>query len=225
VPFVRFDQQVKCLNHSTKSKFIPIESIPVARRKGKQATHQHARSAPPRPVAHGPSVQTFFRFKILDVHTRTLIQRTTLAMLPALQQRDGSKIALIQAADSVVALLDVLPLATGIAETIWDQQMRRFGDEALPLMAQRLRAAAAIQDQSIRSIVYEKLIANLRWRGERGATVLQEVFATLDDYGGRLACVALGRLGAQPSADLMWEFYQHVVGNRRETYRSARCEG
>jgi hypothetical protein len=61
------------------------------------------------------------------------MQRTTLAMLPALQQRDGSKIALIQAADSVVAVLDVLPLASGIAETIWDQQMRRFGDEEVLL--------------------------------------------------------------------------------------------
>jgi len=190
----------------------------MTRRKGKQAAHQHVRSAPPRPVAHGPSVQTYFRFKIFDVQTRTLMQRTTLAMLPALRQRDGPKIALIQAADSVVALLDVLPLASGIAETIWDQQMRRFGDAALPLLAQRLRAAAAIQDQSIRSIVYEKLIANLRWRGERGAIVLQEVFATLDDYGGSLACVALGRLGAQSSVDLLWEFYQHVAGNQRETY-------
>jgi|RhiMethySRZTD1v2_1073278.scaffolds.fasta_scaffold2162459_1 hypothetical protein len=61
------------------------------------------------------------------------MQRTTLAMLPALQQRDGPKIALIQAADSVVAVLDVLPLASGIAETIWDQQMRRFGDEEVLL--------------------------------------------------------------------------------------------
>jgi hypothetical protein len=72
-------------------------------------------------------VQTYFRFTIFDAATRALMQRTALAMLPALQHRDGPKIALIQAADSVTAVLDLLPLATGIAETIWDQRMRRFG--------------------------------------------------------------------------------------------------
>jgi hypothetical protein len=190
----------------------------MARRKGKPSAHQQARSAPPSPVAHAPAVQTLFRFKIYDIQTRTLIQQTTTAILPALQQRDGPRIALIQAADSAATVLDTLPLATGIAETFWDRQMRRFGDEALPLMAQRLCTAAAIQDQTIRGLVYEKLVANLRWRGERGATVLLEVFATLDDYGRSLACVALGRMGVESSVDLLWEFYQRVAGNQRETY-------
>ena len=100
------------------------------------------------------------------------MQRTTPAILPALQHRDGPKIALIQATDNVTARLDLLPLATGLAEMIWDQRMRRFGDEALPLIAQRLWAAAAMANQQIRGVVCEKLIANLRWRGEQGAIVL-----------------------------------------------------
>ncbi|HEY3228991.1 MAG TPA: hypothetical protein VGJ87_07200 [Roseiflexaceae bacterium] len=125
----------------------------MAKRKGKQSTHKHGRSTQQRSAARAPAVQTYFRFTVFDAATRTLVQPTAMAMLPALQDRDGPKIALIQAADRVVAVLDLLPLATGIAETIWDQRMRRFGDEALPLMAQRLRAAATIQDQPICSVV------------------------------------------------------------------------
>ena len=93
----------------------------MAKRKGKQSAHQHGRSTQQRSAACGPAVQTYFRFTISDAATRTLVQPTAMAMLPGLQHSDGPTIALIQAADRVVAVLNVLPLATGIAETIWDQ--------------------------------------------------------------------------------------------------------
>ncbi len=45
--------------------------------------------------------------------------------------------------------------------------------------ARCLHTAAAIRDQAIHSVVYEKLIANLRWRGEEGATVLPQPWGNL----------------------------------------------
>jgi hypothetical protein len=166
----------------------------------------------------GPSVQTFFRFKLFDSRTRAMIQSTVRTLLPALQKRDGPKIALIRTADTAAAVLDLLPLATGAAEVIWDQQLSRFGDEAIPLMVQRLRNIATVIDQQIRSLAYEKLIANLRWRAEAGAAALREVFPSLDDYGGSLACVALGRLGDRDSIETMWAFFKKVRWNQRETF-------
>ena len=100
----------------------------------------------------------------------------------------------------------------------WDQQLSRFGDEAIPLMVQRLRTIAALSDEHIRSLAYEKLIANLRWRGSSGAAALREVFASLDDYGGSLACVALGRLGDRDSIETLWAFFEQVRWNERETF-------
>jgi hypothetical protein len=67
-------------------------------------------------------------------------------------------------------------------------------------------------------MTFEKLIAELRWRGDAGATVLMERFDDLNDYGRSLACVALGLLGAQASADKIWTFYQRAERNQSETY-------
>lgn len=44
-----------------------------------------------------------------------------------------------------------------------------------------------------------------------------ERFDDLDDYGQSLACVVLGLLGAQDSADRMWAFYEKVKRDRRRT--------
>ena len=45
-----------------------------------------------------------------------------------------------------------------------------------------------------------------------------ERFNDLNSYGRGLACVVLGLLGAQSSADLMWLFYRRAVHNLRESY-------
>jgi hypothetical protein len=191
----------------------------MARRHSKQRDRSSGQKRrQPQDNWRGPSVQTFLRFKVFDNRTRALIQSTIRTLLPALQSGDGHKIALIRAADTVAAVLDLLPLATGAAEVIWDQQLSRFGDEAIPLIVQRLRNIATVSDEHIRSLAYEKLIANLRWRAEPGAAALREVFASLDDYGASLACVALGRLGDRNSIETMWAFFKKVRWNARETF-------
>jgi hypothetical protein len=191
----------------------------MPKRHSKQRDHGSGQKrGKPQDTWRGPSVQTFFRFKLFDNRTRALIQSTIQTLYPRLQSRDGSKIALIRTADTVPAVLDLLPLATGIGEVIWDQQLSRFGDEAIPLILQRLRNIAAISDEHIRSLAYEKLIANLRWRGEAGAAALREVFASLDDYGGSLACVALGRLGDRNSIEAIWAFLEKVRWNDSKTF-------
>jgi hypothetical protein len=64
----------------------------------------------------------------------------------------------------------------------------------------------------------EKLVAELRWRGEGGAATLLECFDTLDDYGRSLACVTLGLLGAHEAADRIWGFLWQVAYGRRESF-------
>ncbi len=61
-----------------------------------------------------------------------MIQDTMRSLVPGLQPRDGPMIALIRAADTAPAVLDLLPLATGAAEVIWDQQLSPEGLELSP---------------------------------------------------------------------------------------------
>jgi len=67
-------------------------------------------------------------------------------------------------------------------------------------------------------VALERLITQLRWRGDAGAEALMECFDDLTDYGRSQACVALGLLNAQASADKLWAFYQETVRDQRETY-------
>src|SRR5262249_12374196 len=138
-----------------------------------------------RPAERGlaPSAATLFRFQIVDRQTHAQLRKSMVAKLePLLQERNAGLIELIRQAASASALLDLAPLASGLAEIEWERRMRRFGPEALPVIAARLKNSQRL-GAPMRASVVEKLVADLRWRGEGGAATLLECFEALDDYG------------------------------------------
>jgi hypothetical protein len=190
------------------------------RRKSKQGPRQRRpaqrpQSAPSR--VHVPGAQTLCRFYLTDPHTGDLMDKATSVLKPILWMRDGATVKKIERAKTAEELLDLVPQATGLAETAWQDRMRQFGPEVVPLISERLKTVKNIRDKDTRDMMFEKLIAELRWRGDAGAKVLLERFDDLNDYAKSLACVALGLLGAQASADKMWAFYQKVKRNWRQT--------
>jgi hypothetical protein len=165
-----------------------------------------------------PSAATFFRFEVLDLETMRQMEKATDLLRPLLWARDGGAVRQIRQAHTAEELIDLLPQTLGLGAAIWDERMREFGSEVLPLISKRLRTAEDIRDENLREITYDKLIGALRWRGTAGAQVPLERFDDLSDYGRGLASVALGLLGEQRAADSIWQFYQRVVHNRRETH-------
>ena len=165
-----------------------------------------------------PSAATFFRFQVLDPESRSQMDKATTLLKPLLWVRDGEAVRQIRQARSVEELIDLLPQALGLGAPVWDERMRELGPEVLPLISKRLGEAKEIRDEHLREITYDKLIEDVRWRGAAGGQVLLERFDDLSDYGRELASVALGLLGEQRAADKIWQFYQRVVHNRRETH-------
>jgi hypothetical protein len=115
-------------------------------------------------------------------------------------------------------VLDLVTVASGLGETAWQDRMRQFGPEVVPLISKRLKTVRNIRDEATQDMALEKLIAELRWRGDAGAGALMDRFNDLNDYGRSLACVVLGLLGARGGADGMWIFYQRIVRKQRPTY-------
>src|SRR5262245_3369567 len=168
--------------------------------------------------ADAPSAATLFRFQIVDRQIHAQLQRSTTAELePPLWERDAGLVEMIRRAPGAEALIDLAPLAMGLAEIEWESRMRRVGPEALPLIAARLKNARRL-DATMRDKVVEKLVAELRWRGEGGVATLLDCFDSLDDYGRSLACVALGLLGAREAADRIGGLFWQVAYTRRESY-------
>ena len=196
----------------------------MAKRSKKRQAQRSPAPHPPRAAEqageHGlaPSAATLFRFQIADQQTRALLRKSANAQMnPVLWERDAGLVEMIRRAPSAEALIDLAPLAIGLAEQEWEARMRRVGPEALPLLAARLKNARRL-DANMRDRVYEKLVAELRWRGEAGAATLMECFEALDTYGRALACVSLGLLGAHDAADLIWSFLWQVAYSRRESF-------
>ena len=165
-----------------------------------------------------PSPQTLYRLHLLDRETHAVLRKATAKLQPFLWARDRGIVEQIRQAETPEALLDLAPLATGLGDAAWEEQMRRFGPQVVPLIAARLKNARAIRDATTRDKIFEKLIAELRWRDDAGAATLMECFDALDDYGRSLAALVLGLLGAQQAADQLWGFYQQVAYHRRESY-------
>lgn len=191
------------------------------RRRSRPGGRRHRptqRKSAPAPVVRVPSALTFFRFLLTDLRTRDLWHKATSLLKPVLWMRDGAAVKQVKSAKTAEELVDLVTLASGLGETAWRERMRQFGPEVVPLISERLKTVKNIRDKDTRHMTFEKLIAELRWRGDAGAEVLLERFDGLDDYGKSLACVVLGLLGAQASADQLWAFYQEVEHNRRETY-------
>jgi hypothetical protein len=132
--------------------------------------------------------------------------------------RDRDAATRIKRARSAEEVIDLVPLATGLGQSIWQERVRQFGPEAVPLISQRLAVLHETREKELRHVMLEKLIGALRWQGDAGASALLERFDGLDDYGRCLACVVLGLLGKRSAADKLWHFYQRVVGKRRERH-------
>jgi hypothetical protein len=137
---------------------------------------------------------------------------------PLLWLRDRGIIKEIERAMTAEEVVGIVTQASGMGEQVWQDRMRQFGPEVVPLISERLKAARDIRKENTREKTLERLIAELRWRGDAGAKALMECFDDLDDYGQSLACVALGLLGAQASANKIWAFYQQEEHNRRNRY-------
>ncbi len=191
------------------------------RRKSKSDRRRRRPRQRPEPVqarVRVPSAATFFRFTLTDPQTRDLIRKASSRLKPLLWLRDGEKVKQVKRARTAEELLDLVPLACGLGEMAWQDRMRKFGPEVVPLISERLKAVKDIRDNEERDMTFEKLIGELRWRGDAGARVLLKRFDDLSDYGRSLACVVLGLLRAQAGADRIWVFYQRVARNRRETH-------
>jgi hypothetical protein len=145
------------------------------------------------------------------------MDKTLNRFKPLLWLRDSGNVKQIKRAKTAEELLDLLPLATGLADPVWSEQMSRFGPEVEPLIAERLQKVGRGQNNEKEDMVLERLIAVLRWRGESGGQVLLENFDSLNRYGRCLACVVLGLLQLQAGADKMWTFYQQAVRQRGDT--------
>lgn len=176
---------------------------------------QRPRSVPAR--VRVPSAETFFRYHLINPQTRELMRKATSMLKPVLWMRDRGDVERIKSARTAEELVDLVTLAKGLGETAWQDRMRQFGPEVVPLISERLKTVRNIRDKETRDMTFEKLVAELRWRGDAGAEVLLERFDDLNNYGKSLACVTLGLLGAQASADKMWAFYQKVKRNWRDT--------
>lgn len=190
------------------------------RRRSRRGSRRRKPAQRPKPAparVSVPSAQTFFRYHLINPQTRDLVHKATSILKPVLWMRDGGDVKRIKSARTAEELLDLVPLARGLGDAAWQDRMRQFSPEVVPLISERLKTVRNIRDKETRSMTLEKLIAELRWRGDAGAEVLLERFDDLNNYGKSLACVALGLLGAQASADKMWAFYQKVKRNWRDT--------
>lgn len=194
------------------------------RKPGKRATRtrkQRRLGQKPRAAVagtHVPSAASFFRFSLLDFRSSTLMDKAAALLKPSLWARDGEVVRQIERAETVEELLDLVHVASGLGEPAWQERMRQFGPQAVPMISERLEKVREIPDRDVRSMTVEKLIGALRWQGDAGAQALLACFDALGDYGRGQACVVLGLLGARSAADTIWRFYQKAVRDRREDH-------
>jgi hypothetical protein len=188
-------------------------------KRGRRKTRQVS-LRPERDLGMGviPSAQTLFRADLLDPQTDALMTRLSTQLGPKVRERDAARVKKIEQAATAEVVLDLVPIATGMAEHAWRKRVRQFGPEIVPLIVARLTRARDIQDRHVQSSTYEHLIGALRWQGKAGGAALLGCFDDLDDYGRSLACVVLGLLGAQASADTLWAFYEIAKHNVQESY-------
>jgi len=165
-----------------------------------------------------PCAQTLCRINLFDRHIYRALRKVPTGIKPLLLARDGEAIDRVKQATTAAELLDVAPMAIGLAETAWEERMQRLGPEVLPLIVERLQQSGTMGDADARTRLREKLISHLRWHGDGGAEALVVAFDALDDYGRSLACVVLGLLKAGDAAEPIWDYYQKVARNPRESY-------
>lgn len=196
----------KSRRESKRTKPTPRQRRPVGR-SGVTAAHINV-----------PSAASVYRFSLVDPESRDLVDRATSWLKPLIGARDRDAVTRIKRAKSAKEVIELVSLATGLGEPVWQKRVRQFGLQAVPLISQRLAVLPQTREKDLRHMMLEKLIGALRWQGDAGAKVLLERFDGLDDYGRSLACVVLGLLRERSAADRLWHFYQRVVHNRRESH-------
>jgi hypothetical protein len=154
-----------------------------------------------------PSAQTIWRSMHLDFRMQEAVAVATRRAQPSLQQRDASKIARIEAASDVEAVLDLTPLATGLADYAWLKRMRDFGAAAAPAIVQRVNSDWMHHQPMRQHGLEEHLIGALRWCDNAQGDALSQCWDALDDYGRSLASITFGLLGARDAAERLWAFF------------------
>jgi hypothetical protein len=88
--------------------------------------------------ASAASAQTMWRTMHLDFTVQEQLVATTLQVQPLIRQRDAEDIKRVEEASDVEAVLDLAPMATGLASYAWLKRMRRFGPSGADAIAGRL---------------------------------------------------------------------------------------
>ena len=146
----------------------------------------------------------------LDFSVQEKLIETTMDVQPSLWKRDANKIRQIEEAVDLAAVLDLTPVATGLADYAWLKRMRELGDSAAAGIVARLQSDWMRSHRNASAGIQERFIGALRWCADAGAEALIDGWDALDDYGRSLACVALGLLDAHSAADRLWQFFERT---------------
>jgi len=184
----------------------------------KQKIAMPGSAAPHSTAPSVPSAYTMWRSMNLEFRSQEALAEA-LAQFPPVAQRDSARVEQIQSAANIEALLDLTPIAIGLADHAWITRMREFG----PAVAKKIAARLANNDwmhthRKERSGIEERCIGTLRWYGEEGSDALLSCWDSLDDYGRSIASIALGLLGARQAADRIFDFYRKAEKLRGENY-------
>lgn len=165
-----------------------------------------------------PSAQSFFRLQLSDERMQDWLTQAVIKIQPRTQDLERDKVAQVKQATTPEQVLDLVTEVKRLSESAWYKRMNQFGPEAVPLVAERLRQLANVRDSKKQGIVYERFLRVLRWMGDAGVEALMDCFDDLTEYAKSQACVALGLMDAQDSAEIIWAFYQAAKKNTRETH-------
>jgi len=146
----------------------------------------------------------------LDFTVQEQLVATTLQVQPLIRQRDAEDIKRVEEASDVEAVLDLAPMATGLASYAWLKRMRRFGPSGADAIAGRLTGGWLRNFPRTQAGIQERCIGALRWCDNEAADALMRCWEAFDDYGRSLACVLVGLLGVHPAADRVWNYYQTI---------------
>ena len=185
------------------------------RQRKKQKLRSRGQTSPTKQPQHRepvavPSAQTIWRTMHLDFSVQEKLVETTMDVQPSLWKRDASKIQQIEQAGHWAAVLDLTPVATGLADYAWLKRMREFGASAAPAIVARLQSDWMRSHRNASAGIQERFIGALRWCEDTGAEALIDCWDALDDYGRSLACVALGLLDTHSAADRLWTFFERT---------------
>jgi hypothetical protein len=115
------------------------------RRLKRQKARRQAQTSPKKRSAPSerflmPNASTIWRSVNLDFSVHEQIFQAAVKTQPSILQRDRGDIQRIEQAADLGALLDLSPVAIGLAEYPWLKRMRAFGDSAAPEIVARVNS-------------------------------------------------------------------------------------